>query len=93
MTYRILHDLCPENLRLKFTERSMILDYRIRNSGDLQIQKVRLRYAKRSFSFTGVKNWNDIPSNTREKESISRFRTGCREYLFNLSKDLNTTPW
>ena len=31
MTYKILHDLCPENLRHKFTERSMISEYRNRN--------------------------------------------------------------
>ena len=93
MTYRILHDLCPENLSHTFTERSMILDYRIRNSGDLQIHKVRLEYAKRSFYFFCVKNWNKIPNNIREEESIARFRTGFREYLLNLSKDPNTTLW
>ena len=93
MTYRILHDLCPENLRHKFTERSVISDYRTRNFGHLQIPKVRLEYAKRSFYFSGVKNWNYIPNNIREKESVARFRTGFREYLLNLSKDPNTTPW
>ena len=93
MTYKILHDLCPENLRHKFTERSMISEYRTRNSGDLQIPKVRLEYAKRSFYFSGVKNWNDIPDNIRERESIARFRTGLRDYLLNLSQDPNTTPW
>ena len=54
MTYKILHDLCPENLRHKFTERSMISEYRTRNSGDLQIPKVRLEYAKRSSRGGGV---------------------------------------
>ena len=93
MTYRILHDLCTENLRHKFTERSMVADYMTRNSGDLQIPKVRLEYAKPSFYFSGVKNWNNIPNNIREEESIARFRTGFREYLLNLSKDPNTTPW
>ena len=68
MTYKILHDLCPENLRHNFTERSMISEYRNRNCGDLQIPKVRLEYAKRSFYFSGVKNWNDIPDNVREKD-------------------------
>ena len=92
MTYKILHDLCPENLRHKFTERSMITDYRTRNHGDLQIPKVRLEYAKRSFYFSGAKNWNDIPDNIRERESVARFKTGFREYLLNL-QDLNTTPW
>ena len=82
MTYKILHDLCPENLR-----------HRTRNHGDLQISKVRLEYAKRSFYFSGVKNWNDIPDNIRERDSIARFRTGLRDYLLNLSQDPNTTPW
>ena len=91
MTYKILHDLCPENLRHKFTERSMITDYRTRNHGDLQIPKVRLEYAKRSFYFSGVKNWNDIPDNIRERESVARFKTGFREYLLNL-QDPITTP-
>ena len=71
MICRILHDLCPENLRHKFTERSMISGYRTRNRGDLQIPKVRLEYAKRGFYFSGVKNWNDIPNNIQEKESIN----------------------
>ena len=78
MTYRILHDLCPENLRHKFTEISMISDYRTRNSGDLQISKVRLEYAKQ-VSTSLVSKTNDIPNNIQEKESIARFRTGFRE--------------
>ena len=93
MTYKILHDLCPESLRYKFTERSMISKYRTTNRGDLQIPKVRLEYAKRSFYFSGVKNWNDILDKVREKESIARFKTDFREYLLNLSQDPNTTPW
>ena len=92
MTYRILHDLCPENLCHKFTERSMISEYRTRNRGDLQIPKVRLEYAKQGFYFSGVKNWNDILNNNREKEYISCFKTGFREYLSNLPLDQDTTP-
>ncbi len=83
MTYKILHDLCPSNLCQKFTKRSSISEYRTRNQRDLEIPKVRLEYAKRSFYFSGVKNWNDIPISIREKESIARFKTGFREYLLN----------
>ena len=88
MTYKILHDLCPENPRHKFTERSMISENRTRNSGGLEIPKDRLEYAKRSFYFTGVKNWNHIPDNVRERDSIARFRAGLRDYLLNLSRPL-----
>ena len=85
MTYKILHGLCPENLHHKFNERSMISEYRTRNRGDLEIPKVRLEYAKRSFYCSGVKDWNDIPDNVRERDSIARFRTGLRDHLLNLS--------
>ena len=50
MTYKILHGLCPDNLRHKFVERSMVSEYKTRNHRDLQIPKVRLEYAKRSFT-------------------------------------------
>ena len=63
VTYKILHGLCPDNLRNKSVERSMVSEYKTRNHRDSQILKVRLEYAKRSFSFSGVKNWNDIPGN------------------------------
>ena len=81
MTYKILHDLCPENLRHKFTERSMISEYRTRNLGDLQIPKVKLEYAKRSFYFSGVKNWNDI-SETFERKNQSLVLKQVLEIIF-----------
>ena len=92
MTYKILHGLCPDNLRHKFFERSMVSEYKMRNLRDLQIPKVRLEYAKRSFYFSGVKNWNDIPCNIREQELLARFKKRFRKFLQNL-QDPNTTPW
>ena len=92
MTYKILHGLCPDNLRHKFVERSMVYEYKTRNHRDLQIPKVRLEYPKRSFYFSGVKNWNDIPGNIREQESLARFKKRFRKYLQNL-QDPNTTLW
>ena len=56
MTYKILHGLCPHNLRHKFVERYMISEYGTRNRRDLQIPKIRLEYAKRSFYISGVKS-------------------------------------
>ena len=92
MTYKILHGLCPDNLHHKFVERSMVSEYKTRNLRVLQIPKVRLEYAKRSFYFSGVKNWNDIPGNIREQESFARFKKRFRKCLQNL-QDPNTTPW
>ena len=92
MTYKILHGLCPDNLRHTFLERSMVYECKTRKHRDLQIPKVRLEYAKRSFYFSGVKNWNDIPGNIREQESLARFKKRLRKYLQSLQGP-NTTPW
>ena len=81
MTYKTLHDLFPENLRHKFTERSMISEYRTRNHGDLQIPKVRLEYAKRSFYFSGVKS-GMISLTTFEKETQSLVLEQVLEIIF-----------
>ena len=91
MTNKMLHGLCPDNLCHIFVEKSMVSEYKTRNHRALQIPKVRLEYAKRSFYFTGVKNWNDIPSNIREQESLTRFKKRSRKYFQNL-QDPNTTP-
>ena len=91
MTYKILHGLCPDKFLHKFVERSMVSGYKTRNHRDLQIPKVRLEYAKRSFYFSGVKNWNDIPCNIREQEPLARFKKRFRKYFQNL-QDPNTTP-
>ena len=74
MTYKILHGLCPDNLSHKSVERSMVSEYKTRDHRDLQIPKVRLEYARRSFYFSGVKNWNDIPCNIREQDSLARIK-------------------
>ena len=74
MAYKILHGLRPDNLRHKFVERSMISEYGTRNHRDMQILKARSEYAKRSFYFSGVKNWNEIPDIIREQESLARFK-------------------
>ena len=50
MTYKILHGLCPDNLRHKLVERSMVSEYKTRSHRDLQIPKARLEYAKRGFT-------------------------------------------
>ena len=92
ITYKILHGLCPENLRHKFAERSMISEYKARNHRDVQSVEVTLKYAKISFYFSGVKNWSGIPGNIREQESLAPLRKRFRKYLQN-QQGPNTTLW
>ena len=74
MTYKILYNLCNDNRRHRFGERSVISEYETRNQRDLQSPKVKLEHAKRSFYFSGVKNGNEIPDNVREQELLVRFK-------------------
>ena len=53
MTYKILHGLCPDNLRHKFVERSMVSEYNTRNRRDLQIPIVRLEQGRAINSYQG----------------------------------------
>ena len=53
---------------------------------------VMLEYASESFYFSVVNNWNEIPDEIPEKESIFRLRQDLEIDLLNL-KDPNTTPW
>ena len=56
------------------------------------IKRASIIHAKRSFYFSGVKNWNDLPDNILEQESTARYKKGFRKYLLNLQGP-NTTPW
>ena len=91
MRYKILHGLSPGNLHHRFVERFTISENGTRNHRDLQVPKIRLEYAKRSFYFSGVINWTDIPGNIREQVSLARFRKKDLESTFRTSI-IQSTP-
>ena len=92
MTWQIVHGLWPKSLRHKFVKRSMVSEYKTRNHRAWKIPRVMLWYAKRSFYFSGVRNWSDIPGNIREQESLACFKERFRKYLQD-PQHQNTTPW
>ena len=71
----------PENLRHKFTQRSVIAEYRTTNHGDRQILTVRLEYAERSVDFFGVKA-GMISLTTVEKKNQSLVLEQVLESIF-----------
>ena len=81
MMYKILHKRCPESLTNNFEKRSTISMRETRNSNDLNIPKVRLEQTKKGFNFSGVKVWNKIPANIREKPSLSQFKNHLKKHL------------
>ena len=79
LTYKIIHGLCPDKLKNKFTQRSMVSAYRTRNYLDLQIPRARLEYTKRDYS--AAKVWNEIPVSIRANISLTYFKQGLKTYL------------
>ena len=65
MVYRIFNKLCPENLWNKFNLRSHHSRYNTRFCRNIQNPKYNLEYAKKGFSNSALKTWNEIPLSIR----------------------------
>ena len=74
MVHKILGEMCPENLKGKFTRRFHISQYETRRTNDLQVPKPRLEISKMSFSYVGAKILIDIPNDIRNVESTYLFK-------------------
>ena len=81
MTYKIRNKLSPESLWDKFQQRSSQSSYATRNCSDLQIPRLNSEHAKKSYRYSAVKVWNEIPVAIRELPTISRFKKDLKEYL------------
>ena len=55
LMFKMINKICPKSLHNKFAERSTISKYDTRNKTDLQIPRL-------SFTYTGLKTWNSIPT-------------------------------
>ena len=70
-----IHGLTPEYLHSKFTNRSDVTNYSLRDSvNKLAVPLPRTNYLKNSFSYSGAVLWNGLPSNIRQAESLNEFR-------------------
>ena len=61
MTYKIRNKLSPESLWDKFQQRSSQSNYATRNCKDLQIPRLNTEHAKKSYRYSAIKVWNEIP--------------------------------
>ena len=83
MVYKILNKLCPENLWNKFNLRSHHSRYNTRFCRNIQIPKYNLEYAKKGFSYSALKTWNEIPLSIRELPTLFHFKKQLKIYLMN----------
>ena len=83
MAYKIMNRLCPENLWNKFQRRSHYSNYSTRFCRDLQIPRYNLEYAKKGFSYSALKVWNEIPISIRELPTLCRFKKQLKMHLMS----------
>ena len=73
--YKVLNDQAPVSLKSLFIKKSEITDYNLRGSTtSLQLPLPRTECLKRSFSYSGAKIWNSLPSELRESKSFFTFK-------------------
>ena len=81
LVYKALNGLTPDYLTQMFTERSRIAYYTLRATGDkLALPQARTNYLKDSFSYSGAVLWNSLPNEVRQANTLSQFKTYCRNY-------------
>ena len=72
--YKIRNKLSPENLWDKFQQRFLQSNYATRNCRYLQIPRLNTEHAEKSYRYSAIKVWSDIPVAIRELPTISRFK-------------------
>lgn len=81
--FKSLHQLAPDYLRSMFTPHRT--DYELRNKENkVVLPKPRTEYLKRSFSYSGGFLWNNLPQETRGRNSILSFK-GDIDNLLSMS--------
>ena len=75
LMYEILNDNAAPNLRNSFVRRNVDqTDYHLRNSAtNLTLPKPKREFLERSFKYSGVMLWNQLPSEAKLAESIHSF--------------------
>ena len=81
MTYKITNNLSPENLWDKFQKRSSLSNYETRFCKNLQIPRLNTEHAKKSYYYSALKDWNDVPIDIRELPTVGSFKNNLKHYL------------
>ena len=81
MTYKITNNLSPENLWDKFQKRSSLSNYETRFCKNLQIPRLNTEHAKKSYYYSALKDWNDVPIDIRELPTVGSFKNKLKHSL------------
>ena len=83
MTYKIMHDIAPENLKKYLILISSVSKRQTRQTEDdkLYVPKNRLEMTKRSFFYRAVHAWNSSPLYVRCSPTLDCSKELLNQYL------------
>ena len=76
-----MNKICPESIWDIYKTRNTYSSYRTRNCTDIQIPRYNLQYSKKSFHYSGLKAWNEIPTTIRELPTLQQFKKHLKIHL------------
>ena len=53
---------------------------------DLQILKLKTELTRKSFQYSAVKDWNDIPGDIREASGLNNFKKQLKVHLKSMTR-------
>ena len=81
--YKVLNGLAPSSLAELFVPKSDITEYDLRGSHtSLQLSRPKTAKLKKSFSYSGAKLWNSLPTDLRNSDTLTDFKNGIRALKF-----------
>ena len=86
LTFKALNNMAPSYLSDLLTPYAPAHALRSSKLNLLQPPLIHTcTYGERSFSFSALKLWNDLPLVIRQSPSISLFKTKLKTYLFSIA--------
>ena len=76
LTFKIVHDLSPKNLR-------DLLSYRCQNTLTFNLSYFDSNFGSQSFSYAAPRYWNALPVDLRFLDNLDTFKRNIKTYLFN----------
>ena len=83
--YKTVNRMFPNYLSKKFSPISTVHEHNMRGSSHkLFVPRTLTESQKKSFSFRGVTQWNDIPVEFARAQSVAEFNSKNCQYLYIL---------
>ena len=81
--FRIRHKLAPKYLLSNFTSVSDAHNHNTRGSSHNFYMPKQLSLSPTSFSFTSIKQWNELPSSLKSIDNFRVFKRKLKQFLFD----------